>query len=293
MKAGKKSVNKYKNLKSDNGIKEIIFWIVLVIIGVFSIVCDTPKFTTGTGRIILLVIINLLITGLIIYFSFFCDKKNRVKGFLLILAVATIIFIWLRHFISLKAELTISAVLTVITVSCAVYRYLRFEQKNKVLFGISIYYVLFNLMQAMNFSIIDNDSVILDIAIVLFAIICTLVSILLIIKNKYLKDIGLANKIFLPFLVLLFSASISFSLIVNLNYSLDKSEPIVKSGTIVEQQLDSGYRRITSFKFIIDIDGEEIYIEVPGDEYYSYKVGDTYEASFYKGFFDIPFYTAY
>lgn len=76
----------------------------------------------------------------------------------------------------------------------------------------------------------------------------------------------------------------------HLNYALDNSEPIQKQVEIVDFDISGGYRQVTEFIAIVDINGSEKELQISQSDFYDSKIGDYIEISVYNGFFGKPFY---
>ena len=78
--------------------------------------------------------------------------------------------------------------------------------------------------------------------------------------------------------------------LINLNYSLDKSIPIVNSYEIIE--LENGDDS-EGDKATIIIDGTEYRITISDEEYHELSVGDMLEVYYYEGAFKIGYFIHY
>lgn len=289
MKVGNEGKNKVRHSK----ISKIIFWIALAVIGILSIIYDSPSATSKNHQTALPIVVNLIITGIVAYFSVLEIKSKKRDIFTLLFAALLVLYIWTKLFLPPKVIINISALIMVISLAYAVFKYLKRGESKSLLTGVSIYFSLNCIMQATSFSPTENESILFYALPAIFSVVCCAVAIVLILKNKYLKDIDLSEKFALAFLVLLLSAAISFCLLNNLNYSLETTEPQIKSGVIVDARINSGYRSITAFYLTVKIDGKEIEIDVPSNEYYSNKIGSSYQVYYHEGFFKEPFYACF
>ncbi|MBO5867235.1 MAG: hypothetical protein J6Q55_04225, partial [Clostridia bacterium] len=75
----------------------------------------------------------------------------------------------------------------------------------------------------------------------------------------------------------------------SMNIYLDTSEPTYQEYVIVEKDIDSGYRRITSYDLTVERDGERFEISVREEVYYDVEINDTIQLSIYQGAFGEPY----
>ena len=78
--------------------------------------------------------------------------------------------------------------------------------------------------------------------------------------------------------------------IVNLNYALDKSEPVINSYEIIE--LTNGSDNDSDSATIV-IDGVQLEIAISDEEYHKFEVGDLIEIYYFEGAFNMPYYIHY
>lgn len=291
MKAETKTNNKHKEMVITEK-EDKYFWILLVIFLILSSIIQIPSVIENKiVSIIIYLLRNLVFTGTVIGYSFFCEKPNRLKGFGKIISIVSIICFWIRDFVSSKTDLNILAVIIVTNIVYSLIQFIKYNEKSKVTIGISMFFVLIYLLYSQRFSPI-NDKALLYVFIGCFCILATIISIYLVVKKQALKDLELSEKICLPILVLGLSAALIITGYYNLNYSLDTSEPTVQSYTITDKVYHSGFRSPVSYKFCFDIDNTLVSVEVEASDYNSYEIGDKYQLKYSNGFFNDPYYYA-
>lgn len=291
MKAGTKTNNKHKEMviieKEDK-----YFWILLVIFLILSFILQIPSVTENKIiSIIIYILRNLIFTGTIVGYSFFCENPNRLKGFGKIISISSIIYFWIRDFLSSKMDLNILTVIIAISIIYSLIRFIKYNEKNKVTIGISLFFVLIFLVYSQRFTQI-NDSALLYIVMGGFSILTTIISIYLVVKKQSLKNLELSEKICLPILVFGLTAALIITGYYNLNYSLDTSKPIIESHTIVDKQYYHSFRSPDEYKFCFDINNTLVSVEVEASDYNSYEIGDRYQLKYSNGFFNEPYYYA-
>ena len=104
---------------------------------------------------------------------------------------------------------------------------------------------------------------------------------------KYFKNIDYflesrSELIMFCILFILLCLIISFVTITTINYAFD-NVPTPVSVQIVDKNIQSGARQMTSFYLKVEIDEKEREIEVPVDVYHSKEIGDYIEIKLYNG----------
>lgn len=101
---------------------------------------------------------------------------------------------------------------------------------------------------------------------------------------------GLRDRIGVLLLSFIVCFFVGWNTVLNLNYVLDSTPPNVQEYKILDCDLDMGHRKLTLYKFLIDVNGETVELSVLQSKYYSKEKGDTVAVSLYSGFFNDPFY---
>lgn len=257
-----------------------------LIVSFIAMIPDVLRYKVLT--IILYSLKNLILSATVIGFSFFCNKKDRVKGLGMFLSISSVIILWLMNFLSKKMYLNIVMLAIVLCLTYSLFLFLKHNEKNRVLIGITLYYFIVLLNETSNFTFIDDNNKPL-ILVGIISLIFTVIAICLVVKNQFLKKMELSEKIALPFLVFLFSAGLIFSTYTCLNCSLDTNAPVSKNYTIIDSGYIHGYRTINQFKFYFEINNTKTGVAVSPENYYSYDVGDEYTVYYSNGFFNDPY----
>lgn len=285
MKAGK------KNRTIDQTKKEkIIFSVIVSIFLIVSFIAMIPSVLQNrTLTIVLWLLRNLILSATIIGFSFFCNKKDRIKGFGVFISISSVIVLWISNFLSKKVHLNILILAIIVYLIYSLFLFLKRNVKNSVLIGITLYFIVNYLIESCSITFLYEDNIPLFVAIGIISIVFTVISICLVMKNQFLKKMELSEKIALPFLVMVFSAAFIFSAYTSLNCSLDTNTPVSKTYTIIDTDYVHGYRTVDHFKFYFEINNTKTGVEVNADDYYSYDVGDEYSVYYSDGFFNNPY----
>ena len=266
------------------------FWILLAIFLILSFILQIPSVTENKIiSIIIYILRNLVFTGTVVGYSFFCEKPNRLKGFGKIISIVSIIYFWIRNFVSTKTDLNILTIIVMISISYSLIRFIKYNEKCKVIFGILIFFGLIYILYSQRFTQI-NDNILFYVITGSFCVLTTIISIYLVVKKQSLKNLELSEKICLPILVLGLTATLIITGYYNLNYSLDTSKPIIESHTIVDKEYYHSFRSPDEYKFCFDINNSIISVEVETSDYNSYEIGDRYQLKYSNGFFNEPYY---
>lgn len=289
MKAGTKTNNKHKEMviieKEDK-----YFWILLVIFLILSFILQIPSVTENKIiSIIIYILRNLIFTGTVVGYSFFCEKPNRLKGFGKIIPIVSIIYFWIRDFVSTKTDLNILTVIIAVSIVYSLIRFIKYNEKCKVIFGILIFFGLIYILYSQRFTQI-NDNILFYVITGSTCALTTIISIYLVVKKQTLKNLELSEKICLPILVFGLTAALIITGYYNLNYSLDTSKPIIESHTIVDKEYYHSFRSPDEYKFCFDINNSIISVKVETSDYNSYEIGDRYQLKYSNGFFNEPYY---
>lgn len=78
----------------------------------------------------------------------------------------------------------------------------------------------------------------------------------------------------------------------NLNYVCDTSAPVQYEGVILKKNMNLNPRGPDSYSFMMNMDGENVFVEVSSSMFWECEVGDTFSVAKYQGAFDEPFYLA-
>ena len=78
----------------------------------------------------------------------------------------------------------------------------------------------------------------------------------------------------------------------NLNYVCDTSAPVQYEGVILKKNMNLNPRGPDSYSFMMNMDGENVFVEVSSSMFWECEVGDTFSVAKYQGAFDKPFYLA-
>ena len=93
-----------------------------------------------------------------------------------------------------------------------------------------------------------------------------------------------------PLLGLLGGFALAFLTMGSMNVYLDSSLPAYEEYAIVDKDIDSGARQITTYEFKVERGDSVFYIGVSEQTYYDYEINDKIVLSIYGGAFNEPYY---
>lgn len=108
------------------------------------------------------------------------------------------------------------------------------------------------------------------------------------VRHTIHKD--LENLICIPLLALFGGFGLTWLTLGSMNVYLDMSKPTYEEYVIIDKDIRTGARQITTYEFKV-IDGEKSFtIGVSEEVYYDCEINDTITLSIYKGAFNEPYY---
>ncbi len=107
---------------------------------------------------------------------------------------------------------------------------------------------------------------------------------------RYKDDIRDRQNLYcIPLLVLMGGFCFGYLSYLFFNYSFDTSVPIEYSAEIIEMDIDTGGRSMTTYDLTIIIEGEEYQISTSQSRYYQLNVGDEIIVNRYQGAFNYEY----
>ncbi|MBQ7761261.1 MAG: hypothetical protein IJ400_04320 [Clostridia bacterium] len=274
---------------------DFIMW--LTIVGVMVITAsleNREQFDYLTTTFAFFIITRILIALPLIVYAIVKKEETTILARITIIILSTYSLVCgladsLQAFqIYAMVYLIVGGILTLATVFA-----LR-DKKGKLLYtciALLMYIMLMNFKDTTQYTFENgNDSLNFWLAGLIVAVILTAITALLtftgIIK---LKNNKISEKISICFLVLMFSFIASNTLICNANYAFDNGPLEIEEQVIVEKR-ESKTSKSNNYYLIFEKDGQKIEISVPLYIFKKYEEGDSMKISYYKGFFNEPFY---
>ena len=229
----------------------------------------------------------LLKSGLILFFTYRERKMPRIAKISLVFAALSIWIPFVIH--TSQIILMIDIVATLFLITTAAYCGVFLGKEYLVLIVTACFFAITNIKDTIYYSFVNSpDGVHFWQVGIVIAIIGTLVFGFFIFSGKTAirKPGDCIGVLLLSFIVCF---SVGWMTVLNLNYVLD-SPLNVQEFEIVDCDFDMGHRKLTRYKFFIDVNGESVELSVPQSKYYSKEKGETVAVSLYNGFFNDPFY---
>lgn len=249
----------------------------------------SPKLQAMRDSRIYLLGLGVLITGGLLYFTWFFRKKpTRLEQILLTIAA---LLLWLPIIISSdRVMLLIKMALFAALLGDFLFHFAGDKKYTMFSNVVTAFLGLMLLFSAMDYTYVSGHG---DVPFwrigLLSALAITIHFASLLRKDKIrLKDNSRPEKIALCLVVLFLSfALVSFNA-DNLNYALDTSKAEEYSAPILKKNISGG--RTTYYEFTAEIEGEERVFNVSQSEYFKKEVGDSLTVELYDGAFGKPYY---
>lgn len=101
---------------------------------------------------------------------------------------------------------------------------------------------------------------------------------------------NLENLICIPLLVLFGGFGLTWLTLGSMNVYLDMSEPTYEEYVIVDKDVRTGARQLTTYEFKVENGEKSFTIGVSEEVYYDFEINDSIILSIYKGAFNEPYY---
>lgn len=260
---------------------------------------DSKEGIEVSNKIGMDVIIKIIFSIILILLIFVKASKYSIYT-KLVIGLYLVIFWCARFFFNARNNTLLDYIFMIVFLLCGVfesYRTYKEEKSSKNLFnryyGIGIFLLLMQMFTAFDITFIEEGkpwliALFIDIFFFLFALIYIFYY-LNKNKDKPKKEKGLFIGV-VVFWAIVGGYYLSIISVINLNYSLDNSNPVINSYEIIE--LENGDDN-EGDKATIIIDEKEYKITITDEEFHDLKVGDMLEVYYFEGAFKIPYYIHY
>lgn len=236
------------------------------------------------------ILFRLVISGLILYFTFFRKKKPSRPALTALVAAA-----WLPWQILVLPfpKLTVACVtlLGFSGVGILVYEQIRFRKHTEPLLYVTMFVLLLTVTFAQDYTFVDvpNSFRYWQLSL-LSALVCGAGAFWLVFRGiLVLKDDRMSEKIAFGLGGLMLGFFLMYPLPQNLNYILDTSKPVYYQMPVVDKDINTGGKSTTYYLYL-EFRGQEISMTVSQSDYYRYALGDLVPVTLYQGAFDDPYY---
>lgn len=231
----------------------------------------------------------LLLTGIILGVTLSRKISMPLVGKITVWGFG-LLFILLSIFDFGKIEMFFFFVYTIINVCVAIFLYQKngIEYKSIWLFGVFSYFTTIVVVLRVKYLHGEFNSFFLWSSIIVSLIIfvpCLIYGI------KYFKLYRDWEKLIgLPLAALIGGFLITWLTVASMNVYLDISVPTYEEYVIIDKDIKSGSRQVTTYEFDVKKDDTVFTIGVSEAAYYNHDVNDTIKLSIYKGAFNEPYY---
>jgi len=272
--------------------KKKIFILIIIVLAALALMFLEfhPALQPMRDSLAYSIITRTILLGAILYFTWFRPGK---PGFVsrIFLTLASL-YLWMPFVCdSARIMLLVEMILFLVLLGCAGWDYRKKRSLCTVSKIVLCFLGLLIVSSIRDYVFVDgNEFQFWQISLTVSALAAVAV-ILLLIKGKIkLKDDRTSEKVFLPILIFFFSFVLVWAYSCRMNYIFDRSEPAAYSAVILDKDVHSGYRRITEYIFIANVNGKEREFYVSQSEYYHKDVGDFFDVQLYSGAFEAAYF---
>lgn len=274
--------------------KEIIYLVinnlVILIAGVgLFIYFLFPELSGFRNSIYGLIVDCLLLTGIILGVTLSRKISMPLLGKITVW-VYGLLFIFLSIFDFGKIEMLFFFIYAIINVCMTIFLYQKhgIAYKSILLFGFFSYFTTAVVVLRVEFSHGGFNSTFLWLAIIVSIIVfipCLIYGI------RYFKLYRDWEKLIgLPLVALIGGFVLVWLTVASMNVYLDMSVPTYEEYIIIDKDIKSGSRQVTTYELEVKKNDTVFKIGVSETAYYSHEVNDTIKLSMYNGAFNEPYY---
>lgn len=272
-----------KNIKS-----KTILWIIIGIIACFGFMfCSlSPKLSDFRNSIYGQILRCTLVDGFILYVILSKKINQSILG-----KITTACFGLLYTILSFIYIGRISSLLFfiygVINILITIYIYQKKKKKEyKSIWIFGAFSYLISVLCVLRIKMISSDfNLTFLLPSIIIAILVFVPCLIYGIKKRNLE-----KAICIPLVGLLGTFIFCWLTIASMNVYLDYSKPDYVECLILDKEIQSGARRVTTYEFKVENEEKTFYIGVPEEVYYDYEIDDTITLAIYQGAFHVPYY---
>lgn len=287
---GKKE-GKYQGKKKSSH-NHWLMWLLAVPLWIgFLFLEGSPKLQSLRDSVWYIIGWKLLISGVILFFTFFGKTKQTVAAKIILSACACVPWLVLLG-CSDRLFLVVLTMLAYLLLGYALYFNIKKRKSNSLIFFMTAFFTLAMLEKLGTYTYIDESNEMqywywyLAVGIVAGVVF----GVLAFKEIIYLKDRRVSEKVCVGLLAAFVGFVFPWVTVENANYMFDASEPVIYELTVGEKDLETHSKSGTDYYLIVGLDGKKIELEVSQSEYYQYEIGDKIPISLYEGFFGKPYY---
>lgn len=268
----------------------IVLRIVLYFVGALALIFVLMIMSAKLEPAVFNIILRAVLSAVMLYFTFFGKERINVKD--VIASLAVVLTVWLPMLIGRKAGIAVMMTELLVLGVYIAYRHMFRGKTVKVLCWEWVYLLLCHLSGSIGQTYCDETSALRFLMFpIIIAIVSVPVSVFLFDKGLIqLKDARMSEAVAAVIIIAVAAFGIVYCGTCNLNYVLDRSEPIKETAIIKETEAIHGARSSISYHFTLDVDGTEIDMQVTEHEYFNFKEGDEYKIELYEGALGAPYY---
>lgn len=269
---------------------------IMVALLVYSLLPSLRDFRNSIyGNIVVVIILGAYAA----YLTFSKNNKKSVLGIItiwtyicirilfVILGVALTGFTHLR-----KVNLIVSLVYTIFNVVVSIFLYIKHKKSEeyKFIWGFGFLAYLPNMIIVIQTNHINGDfNWTFVIPAIVVAVVAFIPALIYGIK-KYKSTHSLDKLIAVPLAALLIGFVATWMTVSSMNVTMDFSTPSYENFVLVDKDVRTGARRMTTYIFTVQSGDTTFDIDVDDYDYHNHEINETIMLSKYKGAFNEPYY---
>lgn len=285
-----------KKKKRQDYLKKIYTKYILIAISVFAafigliVFFKLPSLQPFRDSIFFDILIRLAPSGIVVYFAWF--YRENLPLTVRIVSSLYVSLLWLPWVIeSSQVLLLIDIIVFFIWLIYIGALLLIKKEKYLILNWETIFLGISVCISFKDYTFIDNSFPFWELPLII-AFIALIATIVLLVSEFFVpKDNRKSERIAWPILVAFFAFFLTWSIICNLNYALDFTEPQIYTATVVEKEIITHSRgRTSDYVFHLLVGERKIKMYVSQTEYYHYDENNNFPVKLYDGAFGEPFF---
>lgn len=285
---------KKRGKKKQQPDKQLLWWSLAIPLWLgFMILEGRPQLQHIRDSVAYTVITKAVISGIVLYLTYFRKKKQQPQGARILLTAYALIP-WLSVLIvAARVRLAIFLALMFASIGYQVYLNLKHHKNTMLLLGVTVMLSVLPVMElaeAYVFSESAWEMPFWPVSVAVMAVITVAAAYLVAKGYWYLKDDRTSEKVCLCIAAAFFAFLLTEFSLWHVNYIFDTSEPVTYELTIGEKDLQTHSKGGTDYILVVSLNGQKLQMEVSQSEYYHYELGDKLPVTCYEGFLGQPYY---
>lgn len=270
--------------------KTVIGIVCLVVVGIGMMVYTLlPALSDFRNSIYGLIISCVVVAGIILYLIFSKRINQPILGKITTASYGVLYILFCIIDLG-KIEALFFLIYSVVNIAITIYIYKKTRKEYKSIWILgALAYLSTTLVVLRVKSITGEFNLTFLIPSIIIAVIVFIPCLIFGIKSHKSRR-SIEKLICIPFLGLLGGFAIPWLTISSMNVYLDFSEPTYVEYVIIDKDVRTGSRQVTTYELEVKNESESFTIGVSEEAFYDYEIDDTIVLSIYKGAFNQPYY---